>query len=144
MGRVLAVDYGTKRIGLALSDPGRIIGSPFRTIINENRETAVRQIAGLCREEEVDHILLGYPLGRDGEPTAMSGEIDLFSRELAAATGLQPELSDERFTSAEAGEVLQKLGRTRRRRNRQERAKGTRDQVAAALLLQDWIQAHAG
>jgi putative Holliday junction resolvase len=142
MGRILSIDFGTRRIGLAISDPGRILGMPFRTVVNEDQAEAIREIAAICREEEVDHLLLGYPLGRDGGPTALGREVDAFAAELEKASGLSLERSDERFTSTEAEDVLRQLGRSGRHRNRRERKNGSKDQVAAALLLQDWIQNH--
>lgn len=142
MGRVLAIDYGTRRIGLALSDPARVIGAPFGTVDGRDQAAAVSAIVRVCREQEVDRILLGAPLSRDGEGTALSPETDWLAASLAAATGLPVERCDERFTSVEAGAVLHRLGRTGRTRGRRERKKGSRDQVAAALLLQDWINDH--
>ena len=132
MGRILAIDYGTKRIGLAVSDPTRTIASGLVSIPMST--TAARTIATLAAEREVDCIILGHPLSLKGNETQRSQEVIAFKAELEQATGLKVELVDERFTTNLA---RQYLGETHRRVRSN---KQPVDIVAATILLEDYLQ----
>lgn len=128
--RVLAVDPGAKRVGLAVSDPTGTIAQPLSTLPAEPRDTLVERLAEVAKQNDVTRIVVGLPLRMDGShgPEARS------ARELAAAlrkaSRLPVELLDERLTTAAAERSLI-AGGVRRATRRQ-----TVDRVAAALLLQ--------
>ena len=72
MGRILGVDYGDSRIGLALSDPLKMIASPFQTIRNEGSEKRLQSLQTLTEEQEVESIVVGLPIGMKGQETAQT------------------------------------------------------------------------
>ncbi|KAB2909398.1 MAG: Holliday junction resolvase RuvX [Ignavibacteriales bacterium] len=133
-GRVLAIDYGTKRVGLALSDPMKIIATPFETW--ENSAKLIEKIAGLVIEKEVDTIVVGYPLNGDGSPTYLTETIEEFAEKLKKKTGVKVELYDERFSSSIASERILKV--IKQRSKRQDKA--LVDKFAAAVILEDYLQ----
>ena len=139
MNRLLAIDYGTKRIGVAISDPMQILGMPYCTIVNSTIDEVNREIVDICTEEGVERILVGFPISIDGNETEMTKKIDWFISQLEKNISIPIERCDERYTSAEAKAVMHKLGKTKKRKMKSERSKGTVDQMAAALLLKDWI-----
>lgn len=130
-GRVLGLDPGTRRIGVALSDPTATIASPLLYV--DAGAGAVSELARLCAENEAVVVVVGLPVSLDGT----EGPSAVASRELgkavADATGLPVEFQDERFTShtAESALIEGKVRRTQR--------KEKRDQVAAAVMLQAWL-----
>jgi len=128
--RVLAVDPGSKRIGLALSDPTGTIAQPLVTIPAEPRETLPTRLATLARENEATRIVVGLPRRLDGS----HGPEAVAARELAAelrrAARLPVELVDERLTTVAAERSLLEGGMHRQKR------RANIDRVAAALLLQ--------
>ena len=130
MVRVLAVDPGSKRIGLALSDPTGTIAQPLVTIPAEPRETLPTRLATLARENEATRIVVGLPRRLDGS----HGPEAVAARELAAelrrAARLPVELVDERLTTVAAERSLLEGGMHRQKR------RANIDRVAAALLLQ--------
>jgi putative Holliday junction resolvase len=133
--RLLGVDYGTVRIGLAVSDPQRRIASPLGTYARRNREVDAAYFRELAEEEEIGQLVVGLPIhltGREGEKAA---EARAFGHWLAESTGLPFVLWDERYTTAEAEGHLWAAGLTHKRR------KTKRDRVAAQLLLQSYLDA---
>ena len=134
-GRVLAIDYGRARIGLALSDPGRILASALETIQwnGVDRTWADARILELCRQYAVNLILVGLPRRSDGRPGEMESEARAFADALREQSGLPLVLQDERYTSVMAGRILQEAGRKKARR------RAVIDQVAAELILQSYL-----
>jgi putative Holliday junction resolvase len=135
MGRILALDFGTRRIGAALSDPERRMGFPLEQY---DRRTPGRDAAHyreLVREEDVERIVVGLPLHTRGAESDLSKLARAFGRELGEATGLPVVLFDERYTSVLADELLaqRKLSRARRA--------ARRDAMAALVLLQAYLDA---
>jgi putative Holliday junction resolvase len=130
-GRLLAVDYGERRIGLALSDPMGIIASPAGFIL---RRTGKRPpIAELIRRAtalEARGFVLGLPLDENGDDTERAMEVRVIAAELQRRTGLPVELLDERFTTAAALRAIREMGGSTRHR------KGDVDALAATMLLQ--------
>lgn len=135
-GRILAVDYGKRRIGLAVSDETGTLARPLATLEVTDRRTAAEAVAEAVRREGAGAVVLGNPLHMDGRQSPMAEEVGLLARRLAA---LLPEvpvvLWDERLTSHEAQEILKERGERLRGR------KGRLDQVAAAVLLQSYLDA---
>lgn len=134
MGRVLGIDPGTRRIGVALSDPGETIASPHATIEARSDEDDVAAILALARENEVSEIVVGYPRNLDGSLGAAAQAAEALADRLRDA-GATVTLWDERLSSVEADRALLSQGASRR-----DRRKAT-DRVAAAIVLQSFLDA---
>jgi putative pre-16S rRNA nuclease len=130
--RVLAIDFGEKRIGLATADAPGGLATARRTVSRKSDEAAAAEIGELCREEGVGLLLVGVPRSPEGVESAIAPRIRSFAEKLSRATGLPVELYEETLTSDEAA---------RRLRGRPSRA-GV-DAEAAAVLLEDWLS-HRG
>lgn len=133
--RLLAVDFGTVRIGLAISDRDRIIASPLETYTRQDREREAQHFRTLIEEEEVGAIVLGMPVHTTGHMGAKALEAEAFGKWLHQLTGLPVYHYDERFTTVEAEQFLQAAKLTSKRR------KQRRDRVAAQILLQAFLEA---
>ena len=131
LGRVLAIDYGERRIGLAVSDPTRTIASPAGFV---TRRAGKRPpIAALVRQAEAleaTAIVFGLPLDDEGDETARSVEVRRIAAEIERRTGLSVTLVDERYTTAAALRAIQEMGGSTRGR------RGDVDALAATVLLQ--------
>ncbi|MBC7927532.1 MAG: Holliday junction resolvase RuvX [Bryobacteraceae bacterium] len=131
--RVLALDVGKKRIGLAMTDPLGIIVQGLPTYKRTTKREDLEYLARLCQEYEVQHVLVGRPLHMSGDESPMSRYTAEFGAKLGERTGLTVEYVDERLTSFEAGEVLRELGRSTDRKT------GNVDRMAAILMLQEYL-----
>jgi putative Holliday junction resolvase len=129
--RALGIDFGEKRIGLAISDPEGRLAVPLATLARTSDRTAVEQIAAIARREQVGRLVLGEPLDLAGRPGRLHARAERFGARLAAATGLAVERVDESLTSAEAARRLREAGVDPRR------DPGRIDAVAAQILLQE-------
>lgn len=130
---MLAIDYGTKRIGLALSDPMKILATPYDTW--ENKGDITDRIAALIKEKNVDVVLVGYPLNGDGSKTVLSDVIVKFAESIKKLSGIKVELVDERYSSSIATErIISSVSRKSKRRD-----KGLVDKFAAAVLLEEYL-----
>lgn len=130
MGRIMGIDYGAKRVGIALSDASHLIASPLMVC---EREDAVTTIARAVAEHDVESVVVGMPTALAGHGGAAADEARAFAREVADATGLQVQVEDERFTTVIAERAMVEAGV--RRRDRREKVDG----VAAALILQSYL-----
>jgi len=136
--RILAIDYGQKRLGLALSDPLRVTAQPFATWRRSNRRRDLARLRDLCAEHEVGLILVGLPMHLGGANSAMAAEASRFAKLLRAEVGKPVELVDERLSSWEAEQAL---GESRPPKSRSRERKGHElDEVAAAVILRDYLQ----
>ena len=134
MSRVLALDPGSRRIGVALSDPLRIAAHPF-AVLDAGDDDLMGQIRDLAAEQEVAEIVVGLPIGlRGGEGPAAEAARE-FAARVAEATGLPVVLQDERFSTVTAERVLLEAG------VRRDKRKQARDRVAAAVFLQAYLDA---
>ncbi len=136
MGRTLAVDLGTRRVGLALSDPLGLAASPLETITFVSLTHLAERLAEMCREREVRVVVVGLPVredGSEGEGCARSRKLI----EMLAARGVPAIPWDESWTSREAEAILRSAGETVRRTT------GKVDAVAASLILRDYLDATA-
>jgi len=148
--RILAVDYGRKRIGLALSDTLQIIAQPLMTFPRTNRRNDLRQLREVCRKHEVARIVVGLPLHITGEAGEMAREAASFAARVRRDLRIEVELLDERLTSWEARETLAETGSTSSRNPSRPSSRpdsgsprGKRapiDDVAAAILLRDYLE----
>jgi putative Holliday junction resolvase len=133
--RLLGVDFGRVRVGLAVSDPERRIASPLATYVRRDREQDARYFQKVAADEEIGGLVVGLPVHTDGSEGQAAGAARWFGRWLGEVTGLPVVFWDERFTTVEAEEHLWAAGLTHKRR------KARRDQVAAQVLLQAYLDA---
>jgi putative Holliday junction resolvase len=145
MARVLGVDLGEVRIGLATSDPTGTLASPHSTLTRgRDRASDHRAIVALAREVEAERIVVGLPRslsGADG-PAARQVHTEVEALRIAAGPDLPVELHDERLTSVLATRRLAETGgRKRRDRKPRDRKRGAVDAAAAAIILQSWLDA---
>lgn len=133
--RILAIDYGRKRLGLALSDALCITAQPFATLVRSNRRDDLRRLREICRDNGVTRILVGHPLHMSGGAGEMARESARFAARLQEELSIETELVDERLTSWEAEETLVSGGRSQRKR------RTAIDPLAAAILLRDYLDA---
>ncbi|MFW5868693.1 MAG: Holliday junction resolvase RuvX [Armatimonadota bacterium] len=131
--RVLGVDAGERRIGLAVSDGSGLIASPLDVLTLEGDEDPVERVLDRAREVDAECIVVGMPIDLRGEQGVAAQKMDEFVKKLRSATDLPVEVSDERMTSAVAVRAMQEAGLTERDR------RGQVDKVAAALILQTWL-----
>ena len=130
-GRLLAVDYGERRIGLAISDPMGIIASPAGFIRRRaGKRPPVAELVRRASELEARGFVLGLPLDQEGHDTERSMEVRWIAEELQRRTGLPVNLVDERYTTAAALRAIREMGGSTRDR------KGDVDALAATMLLQ--------
>ena len=134
-GRVLAIDYGRKRFGLAVSDALRVTASPLATWTRSNRRRDLARLRGLCREQEIRLIVIGWPLQLGGTRGEMALEAAAFAERIREELGIPVELVDERLSSWEAQETISEGAPGRSRNRKQDRL----DAVAAAVILRDYL-----
>jgi putative Holliday junction resolvase len=136
-GRVLAIDYGRKRFGLAISDELGVTSRPLTTLARTNRRDDLRRLRLLAREHGVRRIVVGLPLRLDGAESEMAAEATRFAARLAQNLGLPVEMADERLTSWEAG---QHAPEKNRKQGKSSKA-ASRDEIAAAIILRGYLAA---
>lgn len=132
-GRVLAIDYGEKRIGMALSDELGIIASGVGTMTND--DTACSRIAAFVAERDAVCIIVGLPLTLAGERGSAVEMVERFVAQLRGMVHVPVELVDERFTSSLAQQTIRDMGVGKKKR----RDKGKIDEIAAIILLQGYL-----
>jgi len=137
MARVLGIDWGKKRHGIALSDGLRLAARGHSTLERPpSRREEFDLFRALCEEHEVDHIVAGLPLNMDGTPGTHTEEILKWAKALTDDLGIDIDLVDERRTTIQAENHLWKTS-TGGHKKRKQRV----DQVAAAIILQSWLDA---
>jgi putative Holliday junction resolvase len=130
-GRLLAVDYGERRIGLAISDPMGIIASPAGFVLRRaGKRPPIAELIRRATALEARGFVVGLPLDENGEDTDRATEVRRVAEELQRRTALPVELIDERFTTAAALRAIHEMGGSTRQR------KGDVDALAATILLQ--------
>lgn len=133
-GRVLAIDYGHKRIGLAISDELGMTARPLETLARTNRRNDFRRLRELARQHEVARIVVGNPVRLDGSAGEMAEQAARFAARVQKELGLPVEMVDERLSSWEAQETSVA---TKTKRDKQ--GAGV-DAVAAAVILRDYLE----
>ncbi len=152
VGRVMGVDYGRRHVGIALTDPNRVIASPLETLDVSGPEEAIEKIARLSEEHEIVEVVVGLPKSLNGEEGAMSEEVRVWSEKLGEITGLPIHLADERLTSREAEQTAREVGKKSRRIDRgrnkgkikgKNKGRGERnDHIAASFVLRLFIESN--
>ena len=143
-GRILALDYGRARIGLAIASAEAALAQPLGTLDRINRNEDMRRLRELVREHGVKQIVVGLPLRLDGPRGEMAEEAARFGERLRKQLGVPVEMVDERLTSWEAERLLEEhQGRTMHavssKKRRQENTKPGVDALAAALILKEYL-----
>lgn len=129
--RIMGIDYGRSRIGLALSDPTGTVAQPLDVLFRGPKTSD--EIAKLATANGVEMIVVGLPLNMNGGEGEMAREARDFARKLHKVTGLPVEMFDERLTSWEAHEIMKEAGLTRKKRSK------LADKLAAVLILQRYL-----
>ncbi len=132
-GMLLALDVGNKRIGVAASDPLRLLARSLTTVQRQNTGQAVEAIVALVREHQPVAVLIGLPRNMDGSLGAQARSVLLFARRVEAQIDIPVLLWDERLSTVQASEILHAQGVRAREQ------KGRLDAVAAAVILQEFI-----
>ena len=136
-GRVLSIDYGTKRVGIAISDPMRIIAQGVTTLGND--ETLIEELSTLARQQEVSRIVIGMPYSDDGGKGAKAMEVERFIERLKTAIDLPIDTWDESYSSVNAHRVFVQTGMKKKKRQEKKMV----DEMAARLMLQEYLD-HRG
>ena len=140
MGRVIAIDYGVRRIGVAVSDPTRTIAQPLDTIVRRpGKRPPWTALVALIDRFEVGDIVVGLPLTLAGDDSDWTREVREFAAGLSRRTAASVSLADERMTSVLAERAVRALGLPRGQRHR----KGRIDAAAAMVILQAFLDAQA-
>lgn len=131
--RTLGLDIGDRRIGVAISDPEKILASPLVTITRDNEDEAIGAIAGLVSKHEVDRIVVGLPYSLDGNIGRQANRVMDFIEKLSKCTNVNIETRDERLSTVAVERLLAEAG------TRGAKAKSRRDAAAAAFILQGYL-----
>jgi putative Holliday junction resolvase len=130
----MGIDYGSVRIGIAVSDPMKIIAQGFTTLKND--ETSLDRIVAIIADQSIERIIVGDPLTLRGEKSAKGEEVGDFVKRLKERTAVEIIMLDERFTSVMAQRSILTMGTKKKQRQNN---KGKVDEVAAAILLQGYL-----
>jgi len=136
--KVLAIDPGTSRCGLAVSDELGMLAHPLEAMPVRDGSNLSRELAEKAKEVEAGTILVGYPLGMDGTEGPRASAASSLAAEIRNHTKVDVELVDERLTTVEASRRLHEAGHSSRKQ------KGRIDSAAAAVLLQAWLDSRPG
>ena len=133
MDRMIGIDYGRARVGLAMSDPLGIFASPLETVVSAK---IIEYLQKLTTSERVVRFVVGYPVNLDGRPSEAASDVDVFLRQLAKHFPSIPvSLEDERFTSVLAHRAMIDGGMKKSERRKKESV----DKISAAIILQSYL-----
>ena len=133
-GRIMALDVGKVRVGVALTDPLGYTAQPLLTLWRKSRGEDLRSLLRLIRKHDVTEIVVGNPLHMSGDVSPWAAKVHEFAEDLRKRSGLPVQLWDERLSSVAAHEILDEAGHDQQNR------KHVIDQVAAAVILRDWME----
>ena len=144
-GKILAVDYGRARIGLAIAESLHGVAQPLGTLERVNRNEDMRRLRELVRDNAVKLILVGLPLRLDGTRGEMADETERFAQRMRKQIGVSVEMADERLTSWEAERLLEEeFGRKSKQLDGASNKKGaekfTVDSIAATIILREYLE----
>lgn len=132
LSKIMSIDYGTVRIGIALSDPLQIIANPFRVIQNSGEEV-FSEINSIIKSEKVGKIIVGLPVNLAGKDTKKTIEVRDFSKKLKNRISIPIIYWDESYSSAEAEEMLKKMGKSIKE------SRKVVDKFAASIILKSYL-----
>ncbi len=133
LSRILALDLGKRRIGLAISDPLRITAQGLPNLVRTNKRTDLSALGEIVREREVSLILMGNPINMGGSEGRQSGWVREFAQAIESRLGVPVKFWDERLTSVQAGRVLRESGISIEKRA------AAVDRLSAVILLQSYL-----
>lgn len=137
-GRVMGIDFGERRTGVALSDPTGTLASPLQTLERRpGRRPPLKALEEIARAHGVAHVVVGLPLDLSGRETEWCRQVRAAGDELGRRLAVPVDYADERFSSVRAEDRIRSSGLPRGKREQKDRV----DRVAAALVLQDWLDA---
>jgi len=147
MGRILCIDYGERRTGIAVSDITKTIAQGLPTIEHKDEQHLLRALRQVISEQQVDEVVFGLPLGQSGKPSRRSEQIRSFAGRLRKATGLAVAFQDERFSTVRATGVLEctyfdterKVHHRPRVSHGAPKHKRAVDRIAATIILEDYL-----
>jgi putative holliday junction resolvase len=131
--RIMALDVGDKKIGVAVSDSLLLTAQPRPTLARKNLESDLQRLNALAQEDEVHEIVIGKPIHMDGRDSRQSDKVQRFARQVSKALGLPIVFWDERLTSFAAEQHLEEMGLNWRKRREQV------DKIAAMFILQSYL-----
>ncbi|NLP12530.1 Holliday junction resolvase RuvX [bacterium] len=134
LGRIMGIDYGSRRIGISLSDPTQTIASPLTTLVFRNDCELLKQLCHLITDHEVVAVVVGWPLNMNGAAGEKADAVEKFVRCLRVSLNLPIYLWDERWTTVSAHRVLMEQGL------QPSRNKGRVDAIAGAFILEAFLQ----
>jgi putative Holliday junction resolvase len=137
--RILALDLGSRRIGLAITDALGITAQGLDTLNRKNKRSDLAELAKVVSKYDVGEIVLGNPLNMSGTAGTQAVKVSEFAEDLRARLGVPVHLWDERLTSAEAHRILDESGQSKDRMQR----KGKVDRIAAILILQSFMDSRS-
>ncbi len=137
-GRILAIDPGGRRVGLALTDPLRIIASPYKTLLITSNEDAAEQISQVIHKEQVTEVVVGVPFRPGLEKSEQAKRVEAFIEVLKAKIDQPVHTIDESYSSVEAEESLHQMGK------KVGDDKGAVDRIAAAIILKQYLHETQG
>ena len=138
--RILAVDYGTRRIGLAVSDASGTLATPLATLTRRaGKRPPIARILGIAADHAAECLVVGLPLDARGRENSWTAEVRDFGGRLGDRSGLPVHFIDESYSSAEAEARIRSIGLTRKKMQDKARI----DAGAAAIILQDWLDARS-
>lgn len=133
-GRAIGIDYGSVRIGIAMSDPLRVISSPFETYVRQNNQADIDYILHLIKQKDVKTVVFGMPYNMDGTQSDTGMAVKQFASQIAQNCDCEIVFQDERLSSVEAEEILIDANIKREQR------KALIDKVAAQIILQSFLE----
>lgn len=134
MGRILAIDFGKRHIGLAISDETKTIASGLESIYYKSEKEIIEKLRLIIKDREVEKIVLGYPISMSGKITQIGLEVLHFKKLLETEFDLSVELLDERFTTEMSRRVVQEM------RRKPTPPKALLDKISAVIMLEDYLQ----
>ena len=139
-GRIIALDVGERRIGVATCDPSGIVVRPVGVVQAEPRERALAELQRIVHDEEAVLMVVGLPLTLRGEHGPQALRVTAFVEALKGVLTIPVEMRDERYTSVEAQRIISERNERGGKRKKQKQRRGEVDEIAAALILQDYLQ----
>lgn len=132
--RIMAIDYGEVRLGIAITDPLNMFAYPLETITNNN--LVILRLLDIIKNYSVKFFIIGMPVKESGEQTKLMDKIQKFSLELKEKSGIEFEFYDERYTSKMATQMINESNLSKKKR----RDKSLIDKTAASIMLQDYLK----
>jgi len=132
VGRILCIDYGQKRVGLALSDTLKLISTPFAIIYNDGE--LLQNLQALIEDKLIEKIVIGMPYTLDGRRSKKTKEVEKFVQEIKRKINLPVTIYDEAFSTVEANEILKRKGLSA------PKARRVVDMYAASIILSNYLQ----